>query len=172
MPRIGGCSVCKRENLRVKVNRLTGLLWCCTCADQSRKKEKCVRCGKIRRIAARKKNGGPHCASCTNAETQFQCGICKEKKRGYPNARRKDGAPICVPCAELKLFFQCGVCEQEKRGYPKKRHEGKAICNLCAGLQQDFQCSVCDENKRGYPNVRRRDGKPICRSCTGATLSL
>lgn len=162
MPRIGTCSVCERENITVKKNRISGFLWCARCIINSRKEE-CVHCGKVKPVSARADSGGSVCGSCNRARkvkaSCSQCGDIAVLQRS-----RRDGKAVCNNCVRKKASFQCRVCQKEICGYPTRRQEREPICYSCVTGTECFQCSVCEQEKKGYPASVTEDGS-ICENC-------
>lgn len=161
MPRIGICSVCKKGDLTVHKNRVSGLLWCRGCAS---KKEKCAQCGKLRPANRRTRHGDSICGWCDfTRKAKEPCSQCG--KLAVLNRSRLDAKAICRNCNRARASFQCGVCKKERSGYPQTTgSDGKRICKNCVSATVSFPCGICEKVRRGFP-ARRVNGTAICYTC-------
>ena len=161
---------------------------CGTCAARS-STGTCARCGRARRINARRPEGGI-CSVCYDKDEQVvtECSGCGRKRRVA--ARMPDGTARCQFCA-TRPARMCSACGQQRTvagstdagpvcascyqapqrpcgrcGRTRKiaRRATGFAPDLCYGCYQGAVavCSVCGETR---PCQRISSGSPICRTC-------
>jgi hypothetical protein len=149
----------------------------------------CARCGRVRRINARRPEGGI-CSACYDKDEQVvtECGGCGRRRRAA--VRMPDGsarcqfcvtrpARTCSACGQQRTVAGstdagpvCASCYQAPRrpcgrcGRTRKiaRRATASAPDLCYGCYQGALavCSVCGESR---PCQRISSGSPICRTC-------
>ena len=149
----------------------------------------CARCGRARRINARRPEGGI-CSACYDKDQQVvtECSGCGRRRRAA--TRMPDGSARCQFCAE-RPARTCSVCGQQRTvagttdagpvcascyqppqrpcgrcGRTRKiaRRATASTPDLCYSCYKGAPavCSVCGETR---PCQRISSGSPICRAC-------
>jgi hypothetical protein len=185
--RAPGCAVCGKVAADLHGYGGPGLA-CQSCYKDARR-QACVRCGSVARVAARE-SAGPVCNACYLRDPQRH-----EKCAGRGQSRRVayrdgDGRPWCAPCypRAQRICVGCGrqasttavtetgpVCP---RCYikPRKRcgrcHRPREISRRATSISLDLCCScdrgrlaLCSRCGQQRPCKHRRDGQPVCARC-------
>jgi hypothetical protein len=190
-PAVPACAGCGKITPDLR-RRIASGRACATCAA-SRSTGTCARCGQVKRINARRDEGGI-CSACYAKDEQVleDCSGCGRRRR--PAARMPDGSARCQFCATrpLRTCCACGklctvagttdagpVCascyQQPQRpcgrcGRPRKiaKRATADSPDLCYGCYQGASaiCSVCGETRSCQ---RIASGSPICRNCRTRT---
>lgn len=115
---------------------------CARCAD--RPQRECGRCGRVRRIAVRARDGAADiCDSCFRG-TEAVCVGCGRRR---PCAFATDGRPTCPACRPRGRAC-CAHCGQDRP--PTVRWPEGPVCDPCytAALRRRGPCSGCGQPRR------------------------
>ena len=181
------CAGCGKITTGLRRKTASGRV-CGTCAARG-STGTCARCGRVRRINARRPEGGI-CSACYDKDEQVvtECGGCGRTRRTA--ARMPDGTARCQFCA-TRPARTCSACGQQRTvagsteagpvcascyqapqrpcgrcGQTRKiaRRATASDPDLCYGCYQGAVavCSVCGQTRSCQ---RISSGSPICRSC-------
>jgi len=181
------CAGCGKITADLRRKTASGRV-CGTCAARD-SKGTCARCGKARRIYARRPEGGI-CSACYDKDEQVvtECTGCGRMRRAA--ARMPDGSARCQFCT-TRPVRTCSACGQQRTvagtseagpvcascyqapqrpcghcGRTRKiaKRTTATTPDLCYGCYQGTSavCSVCGKTR---PCQRVSSGSPICRSC-------
>jgi hypothetical protein len=181
------CAGCGKITTGLRRKTASGRV-CGTCAARG-STGTCTRCGRVRRINARRPEGGI-CSACYDKDEQVvtECGGCGRTRRAA--ARMPDGTARCQFCATGPART-CSACGQQRTvagstqagpvcascyqapqrpcgrcGQTHKiaRRATASDPDLCYGCYQGAVavCSACGETRSCQ---RISSGSPICRSC-------
>lgn len=181
------CTGCGKITSGLRHKTTSGRV-CGTCAARG-STGTCARCGRVRRINARRPEGGI-CSACYDKDEQVvtECGGCCRTRRAA--ARMPDGAARCQFCA-TRPARTCSACGQQRtvagsteagpvcascyqapqrpcgrcgRNRKIARRATASDPDLCYGCYQGAVsvCSVCGQARSCQ---RISSGSPICRSC-------
>jgi hypothetical protein len=158
---------------------------CAACGSNGR----CARCGQVRRINARRPEGGI-CSACYARDEQVlqDCSGCGRRRR--PAVRLPDGSTRCQSCAG-RPARTCSACGQQRTAAKitdagpvcaECYQQPRRPCGRCGHLRAIAKratadspdlchscykgapaiCSICGETR---PCHRISSGSPICRQC-------
>ena len=132
------------------------------CYVCSAPREKCARCGEVRRVARRLPDGRSWCDACrrTDPSTHRRCDDCGEPR--YITSRR-DGVARCSGCdgRERALRRQKKVCSRCGQRTPLVGSNGDRVCAQCRGPLLR-SCSRCGRSK---PTCAIWANGPVCGPC-------
>lgn len=148
------CARCGKT-ARIVTRRSEGPI-CRRCYGQDPARQvECARCGEIKPLNVRAKDGSPLCNKCT-PRPQRSCVQCG--RVGIIGANTPKG-PICKNCYTSPPRL-CGICGQvrpiQRRGNGRDRPD---ICYRCAAMGD---CVVCGKRRGGG---RYRGGPFYCSAC-------
>ena len=183
-PACGGCG-----KITTGLRRMTASGRVCGACAARGSTGTCTRCGRVRRINARRPEGGI-CSACYDKDEQVvtECGGCGRRRRAA--TRMPDGTARCQFCA-TRPARTCSACGQQRTvagttkagpvcascyqapqrpcgrcGRTRKiaRRATASDPDLCYGCYQGAVavCSACGETR---PCQRISSGSPICRTC-------
>ncbi len=181
------CAGCGKITIDLRRKTTSGCV-CGACAARG-STGTCARCGQVRRINARRPEGGI-CSACYDKDEQVvtECGGCGRTRRAA--ARMPDGSARCQFCA-TRAARTCSACGQQRTvagttgagpvcascyqapqrpcgrcGQTRKiaRRATASTPDLCYSCYKGALavCSVCRETR---PCQRISSGSPICRNC-------
>ena len=184
---IPACAGCGKITTDLRRPTASGRV-CGTCAARG-STGTCARCGRARRIVARRPEGGI-CSACYDKDEQVvtECSGCGRKRRAA--ARMPDGSARCQFCA-TRPARTCSACGQQRTvagttgagpvcascyqapqrpcgrcGQTRKiaRRATATTLDLCYSCYKGAVavCSACGETR---PCQRISSGSPICRAC-------
>ncbi|HEX9542546.1 MAG TPA: hypothetical protein VGA04_30850 [Streptosporangiaceae bacterium] len=184
LPACAGCG-----KITTDLRRKTASGRVCTACAARRSTSTCARCGQLRRINARRPEGGI-CSACYAKDEQVleDCSGCARRRR--PAARMPDGSARCQSCATRSArtcsacgqprtiagttdagpvcaaCYQqpqrpCGRCGRLRKIAKRATDASPDLCHSCY-KGASATCSVCGETR---PCQRISSGSPICRHC-------
>jgi hypothetical protein len=182
------CAGCGRQPSRLPGSDEHGRRLCLTCA-QRRQRKACARCGKVRKIQARRPDGGV-CLSCHDRDPDLAqpCSQCGRHRT--PASHTLRGEPLCRTCLPRPTHTcaRCGqqapaqaiskvgpVCKRCYRRPPRRCGRCGRVRpivvratdehpDLCGGCYQGpvRTCSTCGRERACAQSVA---GAPVCPSC-------
>jgi hypothetical protein len=183
-PACAGCAT-----VTIDLRRLTPAGRVCGACAARRSTGECARCGQVRRISARRPEGGI-CAACYDRDEQVieDCSGCGRRRR--PAVRLPDGSARCQTCASRPARTCSGCGEQRTAAkitgagpvcascYQQPRRP----CGRCGRLRKIARRAtagspdLCDSCYKGVtaiyatcgearPCQRISSGSPVCRQC-------
>ncbi|WP_037607575.1 hypothetical protein [Streptacidiphilus rugosus] len=116
------CSICNKAKPCYFAD--TDAPRCPNCSRNLATPEPCTRCGRVRLVRARAKDGGAICQAC--GVVREACGDCGRKRP--VSSRTPEGSPLCRNCYEKSplSYRECTGCGSLERLY----HHG--LCDSCA----------------------------------------
>ena len=128
---------------------------CCNCY---KKKENCIKCGKLGVVGKRNSDGTSICDYCNRKDKKEICLQCNKLKMVHS---RFDGNSICANCLRKHKKEKCYLCKENKS--VSSRDNGKPVCDNCQRKRQIISCYICEKEKQRHRNI---NGNPICTNCS------
>lgn len=170
---VGVCERCRRRQLACACSRCgvrkpvaardgSGAPCCARCADRPRRR--CGRCGRVRVIARRARDGQPDiCDGCFRPPVAL-CSRCGERR---PCNFAGGAAPLCLRCSPRRSRV-CAHCGQPRP--PAVNWPEGPVCDPCytAALRRRGRCTRCGVTRRLVAPAG--PAANVCAECAGVEV--